>query len=92
MKTLTKQNLGGKDSMKDYENITRTDGVDWTREYDKLVDETNCQKEKHHIEMEKLQDELERCTSELEFNERLNEIYYAKMEVVELIFGKGRSF
>lgn len=66
--------------------------INWEYEYNRLFSKMNCEMEKHHNETEALQDELERCQGELEKTGRLLNIYIAKIEMVELIFGKGRIF
>lgn len=68
------------------------DNINWKHEYNKLFDKLNYEMEKHHNEAEALQGELKRCRGELEKTERLLNVYIAKIEMVELIFGRGSNF
>lgn len=83
-----RQRSGKEVMMNECENLASTSTLNWKDDYNVLIDKLNYEKEKHYQEVSKLKSDLKRCKEKLKVANFEKEIYKAKVDVVELIFGK----
>lgn len=73
--------------MNECENLASTKIINWCDECERLKNELDCEKEKHHQEILNIRGESEMYESMYRECERENDLLEAQLKIVELIFG-----